>query len=122
MRWHVRAYCEKNQEYRDFVLSRLRGVPDIQYGKTENGIEADNAWNTSVTVIIKPYEGLTQAQKLIIQTDFGMIDGQLEIPSYGALVKYILRRYQIDPKYLDPKPEARSLYNRLERLPGLVQS
>ncbi len=25
MRWHVRAYCEKNGQYRDFVLSRLRG-------------------------------------------------------------------------------------------------
>lgn len=25
MRWRVRAYCEKNGQYRDFVLSRLRG-------------------------------------------------------------------------------------------------
>jgi predicted DNA-binding transcriptional regulator YafY len=29
MRWHVRAYCEKNREYRDFVLSRFRGEPDL---------------------------------------------------------------------------------------------
>jgi predicted DNA-binding transcriptional regulator YafY len=109
MRWHVRAYCEKNRKYRDFVLSRLRGVPDIQEGETENGIDADEAWNTPVTVIIKPDEGLTPAQKLIIQTDFGMIDGQLEIPTCGALVKYVLQRYQIDPKHLDPKPEAQQI-------------
>jgi len=25
MRWHVRAYCEKNRDYRDFVLSRFGG-------------------------------------------------------------------------------------------------
>lgn len=29
MRWHVRACCEKNRQYRDFVLSRLRGVPEL---------------------------------------------------------------------------------------------
>ncbi len=29
MRWHVRAYCEKNRDYRDFVLSRFRGEPDL---------------------------------------------------------------------------------------------
>lgn len=29
MRWHVRAYCEKNKDYRDFVLSRFRGVPPV---------------------------------------------------------------------------------------------
>ena len=29
MRWHVRAYCEKNGQYRDFVLSRLRGEPEL---------------------------------------------------------------------------------------------
>lgn len=36
MRWHVRAYCEKNREYRDFVLSRLRGAPELMDGETEN--------------------------------------------------------------------------------------
>lgn len=30
MRWHVRAYCEKNRDYRDFVLSRFRGLPELQ--------------------------------------------------------------------------------------------
>ena len=29
-RWHVRAYCEKNQGYRDFVLSRIQGIPDVE--------------------------------------------------------------------------------------------
>ena len=109
MRWHVRAYCEKNREYRDFVLSRLRGVPDVRDDETENGIDGDDVWNTEVAVIIKPDERLTPAQKAIIQTDFGMMDGQIEIPSRQALVKYVLQRYQIDPKNLDPKPEAQQI-------------
>ncbi|AOE84108.1 BCCT family transporter [Pseudomonas sp. TCU-HL1] len=36
--WHVRSYCEKNRAYRDVVLSRLRGEPDLldasDYGPT----------------------------------------------------------------------------------------
>lgn len=29
LRWHLRAWCEKSGEYRDFVLSRFRGEPDL---------------------------------------------------------------------------------------------
>ena len=29
LRWHVRAWCEKNAGYRDFVLSRFRSIPEI---------------------------------------------------------------------------------------------
>ncbi|WP_422421326.1 WYL domain-containing protein [Pseudomonas sp. GZD-222] len=108
MRWHVRAYCEKNREYRDFVLSRFRGVPEL-LDKTEHGIALDEVWNTEVSVIIQPDPRLDAAQKAIIQTDFGMVDGQLEIPSRRALVKYVLQRYQIDHKNMDPKPEAQQI-------------
>ena len=45
MRWHVRAYCEKNREYRDFVLSRFRGEPDLM-DESEHIREQDEAWNT----------------------------------------------------------------------------
>ena len=108
MRWHVRAYCERNRAYRDFVLSRLRGVPEL-LGKSDNGIGDDEVWNTEAPVIIRPDERLALAQKSIIETDYGMVDGQLVIPSRQALVKYVLQRYQIDPKNLDPKPEAQQI-------------
>src|SRR5690625_5587511 len=29
LRWHLRAWCEKSQSYRDFVLSRFRGEPEL---------------------------------------------------------------------------------------------
>jgi predicted DNA-binding transcriptional regulator YafY len=41
MRWHVRAYCEKNRMYRDFVLSPLRGEPEYEQ-KTEHLVDATN--------------------------------------------------------------------------------
>ena len=108
MRWHVRAYCEKNREYRDFVLSRLRGLPEFER-KTENLIGADEDWNTEVEVIIEPDSRLKPEQKAIIEVDFGMRDGVLMIPTRRALVKYVLQRFQIDPKKLDPKAAAQQI-------------
>ena len=108
MRWHVRAYCEKNGKYRDFVLSRLRGEPEL-LGKSENLIGDDHVWETAVNLVITPDQRLAAAQRAIFEADFGMLDGQLVIPSRQALVKYVLQRYQIDPKNLDPKPEAQQI-------------
>ncbi len=108
MRWHVRAYCEKNRKYRDFVLSRLRGEPEL-LDKSENLIGEDTVWETAVDLVIAPDQRLSPTQRAIIETDFGMVDGQLVIPSRQALVKYVLQRYQIDPKNLDPKPEAQQI-------------
>ena len=57
----------------------------------------------------QPDGRLNAAQKAIIETDFGMIDGQLVVPSRRALVKYVLQRYQIDPRNLTPNPEAQQI-------------
>ena len=108
MRWHVRAYCEKNGQYRDFVLSRLRGEPNLD-GESENSVDEDEVWNTEVTVVIEPDSRLTPAQKAIIEADFGMLNGQLLIPTRRALVKYVLQRYQIDPTKMEPRPEAQQI-------------
>ena len=108
MRRHVRANCEKNREYRDFVLSRLRGEPGLLDG-SENTQALDDDWNTEIPVIIAPDGRLSAAQKAIIETDFGMVDGQLVVPSRRALVKYVLQRYQIDARNLDPNPEAQQI-------------
>lgn len=108
MRWHVRAYCEKNREYRDFVLSRLRGLPEFER-KTENLISADEDWNTEVDVVIEPDSRLKPEQRAIIEVDFGMKEGVLVIPTRRALVKYVLQRFQIDPKKLDPKAAAQQI-------------
>ncbi|OLS60787.1 helix-turn-helix transcriptional regulator [Pseudomonas putida] len=108
MRWHVRAYCEKNREFRDFVLSRFRGEPEL-LDKTEKGIDLDDGWNTEVPIILQPDERLDVAQKAIIEADYGMVDGRLEISSRPALAKYVLQRYLVDYKNHNPKPEAQQI-------------
>lgn len=109
MRWHVRAYCEKNRKYRDFVLSRFRGVPLLRDEVTENGMEHDTEWNSQIDVIFKPDERLTPAQRAIIEVDYGMLEGRLVVPSSLALAKYVVRRFHVSPSVHDARPEAQQL-------------
>lgn len=107
-RWHVRAYCEHAQGFRDFVLSRfisvdLDGTPAIYTAKK------DQAWNTLVEIILEPDQRLTTQQKAIIEHDYGMQNGQLVIATTGALVKYTLDDLQIKTKMLEANPQAQQL-------------
>lgn len=109
MRWHVRAYCEKNRDYRDFVLSRLRGVPELMDDYSEQSREHDEDWETQVLVIITPDSRLKPQQRSIIEADYGMQDGQLAIETRGPLVQYVLQRYQIDPTKVHAKAIAQQI-------------
>ncbi len=101
-RWHVRAYCEKNQEYRDFVLSRMQGIPDLE-NNAAYSIEGDEAWNTDVELIIIPHRELTTAQQNVIAKDYSMDGGKLIMKTRGALVEYMLQIMNID-KQTDRRP------------------
>lgn len=109
MRWHVRAYCEKNRDYRDFVLSRFRGEPDLMDAPSEHTRELDDGWNTQLTVVIESDSRLKPEQRSIIEADYGMCDGQLVIETRGALVQYVLQRYQIDPTKVHAKATAQQI-------------
>ncbi|MBV1929043.1 MAG: WYL domain-containing protein [Gammaproteobacteria bacterium] len=107
-RWHMRAYCEKNKDYRDFVLSRLIEPPVITLS-SDNGIDKDEAWNTPVVINIKPDARLKPEQKKIIATEYGMKSGRLKIPTRGALVTYMLQMLRIDPHISQANPEAQQI-------------
>lgn len=108
LRWHVRAYCEKNRDYRDFVLSRFRAVNGIE-GPSENLKEQDGRWNTKVNIILKPDPRLTPYQRTIVEHDYGMTDGQLVINTRSALIPYVIQVLNIDLSKLEIKPEAQQI-------------
>jgi predicted DNA-binding transcriptional regulator YafY len=108
LRWHVRAWCEKNQDYRDFVLSRFRGVPEIM-DLSENNIDDDTSWNTPVTIKLKPDTRLSREQKAVIARDYGMTNGVLKIATRGSLVQYALQQLHVDDKLLQGKPSAQQI-------------
>lgn len=109
LRWHVRAWCERNGDYRDFVLSRFRGVPDIINDTSKHGADGDRLWNERVTVRIKPDSRLTADQRRVIAQDYGMVRQVLRLETRAALVKYLLDLLRLDPKVLDPDPKAQQV-------------
>jgi predicted DNA-binding transcriptional regulator YafY len=120
LRWHVRAWCEKNSEYRDFVLSRFRGTPEI-LDPSAHGIEADIEWNTQVCVRIAPDPRMTREQREVVETDYGMHNGALEITTRARLVTYILQLLHVRPDTLADDPTAQQIVveNHSELTPWL---
>jgi predicted DNA-binding transcriptional regulator YafY len=115
VRWHVRAWCEKNLEYRDFVLSRFRDVPEIM-DDSEHGVEGDEEWNSQVSIRIVPDPRLNRAQREVVEVDYGMDDGLLEVKTRGKLVPYALKLLHIDPteELADPTAQQIIVENRDE--------
>lgn len=95
LRWHVRAYCEHADGYRDFVLSRIHGVPDIN-DNAASGKQDDGLWNTDVTIELIPDLRFNEKQKAVIEKDYGMLNGKLSIPTNASLIRYLLDAYNID--------------------------
>ena len=94
IRWHVRAYCEKRQDYLDFVLRRFRGVPEL-LDSSEHGREQDVKWNTRVEVVVIPNPCLPLEQQEIIATDYAMQARELHFSQRMPLVHYALDRMQV---------------------------
>ena len=108
LRWHVRAYCEKNRDFRDFVLSRFRGLPEI-LDKALVSPEEDKKWHKKITLNIKADPRLSPAQRKVIAEDYGMSRGLLKINTRASLVEYVLQSLNIDPRKIEPKPEAQQI-------------
>lgn len=104
LRWHVRAYCRKNQAFRDFTLSRFNGNAIFE-GKATNTITQDNLWHEIVPVVIEPDPRFNMQQQAIIAQDFQMHNNQKTILTRAALVNYLLRRLRIDSYKNSPEEQ-----------------
>lgn len=107
-RWHVRAYCEKNGDYRDFVLSRFRGAAELM-DVSENTKDNDTAWNTEIELSITPDPRLEKPQQNVISHDYGMRCNKLAVPCKAALLQYVLQAFRLDPYKQEAKPEAQQI-------------
>ena len=50
---------------------------------------ADQLWHEQVAIVLEPAPGLTQAQRRVVERDYGMVNGRVEISVRRALVTYI---------------------------------
>jgi hypothetical protein len=93
-RWHARAWCYENDDFRDFVISRIRAVRGVR-DTTADG-SSDAWWHTYVDLLIRPRKRLTEGQRRAVERDFGMTRGRLKLACRKALAFYLLRQLRLD--------------------------
>lgn len=102
-RWHVRAFCHIDREFKDFLLPRILKTRSV--AAAEVAANGDKAWNEIIVVALKPHPGLTADQKRVVAQDFGMKGERLDMRVRLALLYYVLRR--LDLYFEDDKRPAR---------------
>ncbi|MEM6606790.1 MAG: WYL domain-containing protein [Pseudomonadota bacterium] len=107
-RWHVRAWCEKNRDFRDFVLSRFRGEAEI-LDRSEHEESMDRRWQERVTVRVRPDPRLEPEQRQVIAVDYGMENEELILETRGTLVNYLLKLLQLDSNIEQENPLAQQI-------------
>lgn len=96
MRWHARAFCHIDEQFKDFLLPRILGTRAEDASKADP--EKDFAWNETTTVTLKPHPNLTEDQQKVIALDFGMQRGQIQLKVKLAMLYYFLKRLGLDFK------------------------
>lgn len=96
IRWHVRAFDRKSQEFRDFVLTRMSETAVLEDDAVTAGesAECDVQWNRIIELELVPHPGY--ADPAIVRLDYDMPDGVLKVRVRAANVGYMLRRWNVD--------------------------
>lgn len=120
-RWHVRAFCHRENGYRDFVIARI-----LLLGKEQPSPvtpPADLDWETTITLVLAPNPGLSEAHQRVIELDYGMENGELRFQCRRALLLYVVHNLGLDDAD-GKKPQVQQvvLRNRSEIKAFLPQS
>lgn len=96
LRWHVRAFDRKSQEFRDFVITRIKRpvlMRDADVQPHERS-DQDIQWTRIVEMELVPHPD--QPHPEITEMDYGMIRGSLQMKLRAATTEYILRQWSVD--------------------------
>lgn len=96
LRWHLRAYDRSHQEFRDFVLTRVKQCSLLADSQTETAelLMNDEQWNTFITLELIPHPNIKHQEAIAL--DYAMTDGVKGIQSRVAMAGYLLRLWNVD--------------------------
>lgn len=92
-RWHVRAWCHKRKGFGDFLLSRIDRTPKF-CDEGAPKVESDYLWQEKTLLTLIPNLLLSEPQKALVERDFAMPEGRLQLNVRKALAYYTLQRFQ----------------------------
>ena len=95
LRWHIRAFDRKSDEFRDFVVTRIE-TPALLDEKPQlnERPDSDIQWTRIVELDLVPHPRLERPE--IIKMDYGMVDGSIRMRVRAAVAGYMLRRWSVD--------------------------
>ncbi|QOL25456.1 WYL domain-containing protein [Thalassotalea sp. LPB0316] len=96
LRWHVRGYDRKHNEFRDFVLTRIKAavvLEDSRLSETELETQ-DRQWNRFVELELVPHPRIEHSEA--IELDYGMTEGVMKVEIRAATAGYMLRLWNVD--------------------------
>lgn len=113
-RWHARAWCYNRSAFVDFVLARIIFVDGTRPSDIDPAM--DKAWVSEVTLRLAPHPTLKGGRRRVVELDFGMTDGFLELRMRLCLAYYFERQFGLDydPLRLEPERYQVILANRDE--------
>ncbi|PJJ18879.1 WYL domain-containing protein [Janthinobacterium sp. 67] len=114
-RWHVRAYCDQREKFIDFVIARILeiSVTDVPGADSAN----DQGWNRVVKLVLCANPALAEGHRRVIELDYGMTDGVIELNCRQALLYYALKRlglHKFDSDVARPEKQQIALKNYAE--------
>jgi len=117
-RWHIRAFCHRREQFLDFVVARILEVTAT--AEVAVGASEDASWHQMVTLKLGPCADLSPAAKKVIELDYGMTSGSVELVCRQALLFYTLKRLGLlDDQAAPPEVLQITLLNRDEISPLL---
>jgi predicted DNA-binding transcriptional regulator YafY len=97
VRWHARAYCRTHAQFRDFVLTRITTIHELE-GDVDTAVESwerDKEWSHEVRLELVPHPRAPHIRA--IELDYGLASGQsIRVKVRAATAGYLLRRWGVD--------------------------
>ena len=96
IRWHVRAFDRRSQQFRDFVFTRMENptvLEDSPVSKAET-VEHDVQWSRIIELELVPHPEHPRPE--VVRMDYDMPEGVLRVNVRAANAGYMLRRWTVD--------------------------
>ena len=119
-RWHVRAWCAKRGEFRDFNLGRIgKALPLAAKAPKTKADDAD--WNRTLVLHFIAHRALTPEQQLMVREEFFRGTSGYGLTVCACMAKYVIQdlRAATDPDKQRP-PEYQIEVLNTEDLKGVL--
>jgi hypothetical protein len=105
LRWHARAYCHVDNKFKDFLLTRILNLREMD--DPGHGGDQDRLWQETFELEIGPHPRLTQSQRAVVAKDYGMTNERAVLTIRYAMLFYVLRRLGLlgDATQQDPRTQ-----------------